>query len=99
MAGRSRAEWSKQRHAWAWALQQAAQECGKDSKMYKILGSVAWGRFDGEAQPQEPKDNIIFGAGYLQGARSVALAAGREFRLPGTIHLENIHSRLTREES
>ena len=96
MAGLSKREWSKRRHEWAWALQQVAQTCGKDSEMYKLLCSVAWGRYDGEAQPQELKDNIIFGAGYLQGVRSVALQAGRQFNIPGTVHLEDIHHAISK---
>lgn len=91
MAGRTRKEWQAERSAWTVALIKAARAAGEDSELYRILGSIAWGRFDGESQPGELKDNIIFGVGYLQGARDVALRAGRVFNLPGTVHLERIH--------
>ena len=85
-------DWQERRSAWARALYRAAEACGKDSKPYKILGTVAWGRYDGEAQPQEAKDNIVFGAGFLKGVRYAALGAGDELKLPGTEHLRGIHN-------
>lgn len=91
MAGRTREEWINERAAWELALMRAARAAGEESKLYQLLGSVAWGRYDGESTAGETKGNIIFGAGYLQGVRAVALQAGRMFNLPGTVHLERIY--------
>ena len=96
MRGLTKQHWQERRAAWAGALYRAAESCGKGSKLYKILGTVAWGRYEGESQPQETKDNIVFGAGFLAGVRYAALQAGDEFRLPGTEHLRGVYSDLRR---
>ena len=93
----NRDDWYKWRARWQWALQQAAREIGKDQPLYRILGSVAWGRFEGEPGATDNKDNVVFGAGFLQGVRYAAMNAGRELKLPGTRHLERIHDRLRQE--
>ena len=97
MSGLTKQHWQERRAAWALALYRAAESCGKGSKLYKILGTVVWGRYDGEPQPQETKDNIVFGAGFLEGVRYAALRAGDEFRLPGTEHLREIHNDLRQD--
>ena len=94
MSGRSKATWEAERLVWARALQQIARELGEDSDLYKILGTTAWGRYDGEPSVSELKDNIVFGCGYLQGVRYAAMNAGRTLGLEGTYELERIHGRI-----
>jgi hypothetical protein len=97
MGAISRADWETKRYAWRWAIAQAAEAIGKGKPLYNILGSAAWGRFDGEASPGEVKDNVVFGVGFLEGVRYAALHAGRELHLEGTVHLERIHDRMRLE--
>jgi hypothetical protein len=71
----SKDEWALRRDAWRRALQEIATECGKDSAVYKILDTMAWGRFDGEGHPGETRDDVAYGVGFLHGAR---LAVARD---------------------
>ena len=93
-----REHWEKRRTAWASALYQGGSK-EMAQPLRQILGSVAWGRYEGESQPDEVKDNIVFGCGYLEGVRYAALQAGRVFKLKGTAQLEGIHSRIRKEAS
>ncbi len=99
MAGKDKQAWNRSRMAWARALSGIAREQSQESDMYKMLGNVAWGRYDGEPQPDELKDNVVFGTGFLQGVRYAALQAGERFGVTGTNDLRNIHDRIRREES
>ncbi len=54
------------RSAWENALQRTANKIGRDTPLWRVLGTTAWGRFDGEAQVGELKDNILFGLGVLR---------------------------------
>ena len=90
-------QWIKRRNAWVSAMYLAAVAIGKDKPLYRILGSLAWGRFDGEQSPGEHLDHVAYGAGFLAGARFVALNAGREFNLDGTREMERIHDRIQAE--
>ena len=65
------------RDQWRRALEQIANEAGKGSPLYKILGTISWGRFDGEPSSCDTKDNALLGLGFLQGARYAALNAAR----------------------
>jgi len=94
MSGLSKEEYTRRRAAWAYALYDAAKAIGKGNPLYAILGSITWGRYDGEPAMNEVKDNIVFGLGFLEGARYAALNAGRVLRLKGTNHLEGIHDRV-----
>ena len=102
MSAIKREEYVRRRQAWAWALCDVAKAIKKDSPLqekdplYEILGSVAWGRYDGEPALGEVKENIVFGLGFLEGVRYAALNAGRALNLKGTRHLERIHD-LVRE--
>ncbi len=89
--------WLRSRWAWSVALLNIAQDAGKGSDLYEMLGNVAWGRYDGEPQPQETKDHVVFGAGFLQGVRYAALLAGERFKVAGTNDLRTIHDRIRRE--
>lgn len=51
-----------------------------DHPVVKILGSIAWGRFEKEGGPDETKDNVVEGLGYLQGVRTTAMRAARVLR-------------------
>jgi len=99
MAGKDKQAWDRSRMAWARALTGIAHDRGKDSDLYAMLGNVAWGRYDGEPQPGELKDNVVFGAGFLQGVRYAAMRAGERFKVAGTDDLRRIHDRIRREES
>lgn len=94
MSGLSKEEYTRRRAAWAYALHSAAEDIGQDSPLYEILGSVAWGRYDGEPAVSEVKENSVFGLGFLEGVRYAALNAGRALNLKGTDHLEHIHDRV-----
>ena len=84
----------KARQKWSYALANIAREQGKDSAMYKMLGSVAWGRYDHEPSPSETKDNILLGLGFLEGVRYAAMRASEQFDVPGWYDLQRIHDRL-----
>jgi len=96
MSAIKREEYAKRREAWAYALYDAAKAIGKGNPLYEILGSVAWGRYDGEPAMNEVKENIVFGLGFLEGVRYAALNAGRALNLKGTTHLERIHDRVSK---
>ena len=89
-----RADADNARRKWAYALSSIAREQGKDSALYKMLGSVAWGRYDHESSPNESKDNILLGLGFLEGVRYAAMRAGEQFDVPGWYDLQRIHDRL-----
>ena len=84
----------KRRMEWQYALSTVAHELGKDAPLYKILGSVAWGRYDGEPSGTDGKDAAVYGAGYLAGVRYAALQAARLYNLKGERELANIHERI-----
>ena len=84
----------QRRRQWALALEEIAREVGKDSQLYKILGTMAWSRYDGEPTAPDSKDNAIFGLGFLQGARYVALNVARLYDLEGEPSLAGIHERI-----
>ena len=94
MAGQDKSTWLARRSAWAYELEAIARKQGKGSDLYEMLGTVAWGRYDGEPQPDELKDNVVFGAGFLQGVRYAAMKAGAKFQVEGTNDLRNIHDRI-----
>ena len=89
-----RVEAEKARSQWSYALFQIAQTQGKDSPMYKMLGSVAWGRYEYEPCPQETKENILLGLGFLQGVHYAAMQASKQFNVPGLYDLQRIHDKL-----
>lgn len=86
--------WEERRSAWQNALMEIARGLSQQSTLLNMLGSVAWGRYDGEPQPSELKDNVIFGVGFLQGVRYASMRAGRELNLQGARELETIHDRI-----
>ena len=90
----------RERAAWARALQQIAAEHGEKSPVYKLLGTIAWGRYDGEPCPSDDKDNVATGLAFLQGVRYAAINA---CELMGLHKAEQdfrcIHDRMRRNES
>lgn len=87
----------ERRRKWARALEQIALMFGKNAPIYEILGTVAWGRYEGEPNTTDTKDNALLGLGFLQGVRYAALNAARLYKLQGERDLANIHERLGRE--
>ena len=102
MGGSSPLQWNnsvlkerafRERNQWRLALERIAQEVGKEAPLYRILGSVAWGRFEGEPTATDSKDNAVFGLGFLRGVRHAALEAARLYNLKGERSLANIHEK------
>ena len=89
-----RDDWQERRQAWQSAMVEAARGLDKDSLLKRAMGSVAWGRYNGEPSAGEVKDNIVFGCGYLQGIRDTLLQVGHELNLQGTREFEGIHDRV-----
>lgn len=92
------AEAKQQRHLWALALEQIASEVGEKSPLYKAMGSVAWGRYDGEPCPSDSKENALRGLYYLMGVRDALLRAAEIQRWDGLESLRSIHDRIHRME-
>lgn len=73
------------RAAWLGELQAVAAELGYvpnmvgdcDHPIVQILGGTAWGRHPEEGGPDETKDNVLIGLGYLKGIRDAAMRAAR----------------------
>lgn len=80
-----------QRTAWANAMQRVAQEAGAGSPLYRAMGPLAWGRYDGEPNMKDTKDNVVKGLAYIQGKRDALLEAGRVTGAWPTSSLERIH--------
>ncbi len=89
-----RADYEKRRQAWRGALREIADKHGKTSWAYRVLGSLAWGRFEGETKPDEHKDDIAYGYGYLQGYRAACLRAAELARDPSEADFRLIHQHL-----
>lgn len=80
------------------ALCRVADEAGKDSQLYKLLGTVAWGRYTGEPCLADSKDNALIGYGFLRGVRYAAMNAADLFKLAGVSKLRSIHDQMTKGE-
>lgn len=91
---KSRASWATDRTEMARALEQIARESGKGSTLYKCMGSMAWGRYEGEPCATDSKDNTVFGCGYLNGTRDALLRVARVLGWPEATLLEEIHRRM-----
>ena len=78
-----RKEAEARRTQWASALSQIASETGKASPLTDILGTVAWGRYNGEPSATDSKDNALIGYGFLMGVRYAAMRAAERFKLDG----------------
>lgn len=86
-----RAEWDSRRRAWASAMQGVASKLGEHSPLYKAMGSLAWGRYQGEPSATDNKDMAVFGCAYVQGKRDALLAVARMLGWDGARELEGIH--------
>ena len=84
-------DWKIRRGAWARCMQDVANSFGITSPLYRVMGSIAWGRFKGEACVADSLQNAIFGTAYLEGYRDALLAVGRETGAFDTKGLECIH--------
>ena len=95
----TKAEAQARRTRWERALQEIAQEVGANSVVYKTLGSVAWGRYEGEGRAHgDDKENVMFGLGFLQGVRYAAMNAAAAQNLRGEDALRRIHDRIAEYE-
>ncbi len=54
-----------------------ANPAGDNHPVLQILGGTAWGRHPEEGGPDETKDNVLLGLGYLKGIRDAAMRAAR----------------------
>jgi hypothetical protein len=63
-------------HRWRWVV----TEVGPSSPLLPMIGSLAWGRYEHETQPDESLTDIVCGVGYLEGMRTVALLACRALK-------------------
>lgn len=90
-----RAEVERRRRAWQRAMQQVADALGKDDPAVKGMGSVAWGRYEGEPTVTDNLVNAAVGWGYLQGVRDALLHTARDQRWHNAEReLARIHDRM-----
>jgi hypothetical protein len=82
------------RRRWTWALQAIASSYPKGSREYRLFGSLAWGRSDADPRPDERKEDVFFGHGYLEGFRAAALLHAEVLKLPTEDALRSIHRRM-----
>lgn len=82
------------RAAWDSALNSIARELGKDHWITKGMGTVAWGRYDGEPTPTDSVGNVAMGWGFLRGVRYALLQVARDQSLPDERVLATIHKRM-----
>jgi len=90
----------KRRRAWQRTMHALARELGEDHWITQGMGSVAWGRYDGECEPDESVSHVAMGWGFLQGVRYALLQVARE---PGCRRkdehvLARIHDRMRNKE-
>ncbi len=85
-----KAQAEAERAAWAGALQDAAKQLGyvassgfgtgpKQPKAVQVLGSIAWGRYEGEPGAVDSKDRAVEAVGYLRGVWDTAMRAARAY--------------------
>ncbi len=77
------------RDAWRFALQSVAAKLGykptyigandNTRPILSAMGSLAWGRSEADPRPDETKDDVVEGLGYLKGYRDAMLRAARAF--------------------
>lgn len=82
------------RSAWARAIEEVAREVGKESPVYRALGSAAWGRYEHEPQRNDSKDGALLGLGYLEGLRYGVMLAARANNWEGERALANVPTRV-----
>lgn len=73
---------------WQRAFTEIAQDAGKDSMLYKALGSAAWGRSDHEG---DGKDAALLKLGWYEGLRYGLLTHFRAEKHDGFYALERIY--------
>lgn len=81
--------WDARRRAWAIVMSRIGKSLPEGSPVRKGMGTLAWGRYDGEPAAVDHKDNVCFGAGFLQGVRYALLMTARHQGWDGEIALEN----------
>lgn len=96
MGNQRKEDLDRLRRQWARALESIAREVGSNSDVYKIMGTVAWGRYDGEpAASGDGLTHIAMGYGFLMGVRYATLNAARHFDLNGEKQLARIYDRFS----
>ena len=75
------------------AMAEIAREHGKDSWLYKAMGTAAWGRHDHEGPS---KDAMLLALGWYEGLRYGLLHVARDLNLRGERDLAGIHDRFER---
>jgi len=86
------------RYAMRIVMEDIARGVGKDARLYKLMGSVAWGRYQYEGGGADSSATAHLGIGYLEGMRDTLLRVVREFGLPGERDLADFWSRVSAEE-
>lgn len=94
MSGIRKDELDKRRRQWAGAMYALARELGEEHWITKGMGSLAWGRYDGEPTPNDPVSNVAMGWGFLQGVRYALLQVARGESREGERELSRIHERM-----
>lgn len=87
----------RRRTAWANAMFTISRDLGPHHWITKGMGSIAWGRYDGEPTPTDSVVNVAMGWGFLQGVRYALLQVARDQNLSDEASLARIHQR-TREQ-
>lgn len=95
----AKADSTQMRRDWQQAMQAIARELetkySKETPLYKLMGGLAWGRYDYEPRTYgDNADHINRGVGYLMGVRDAALHVGRAMQLPGWELFADIYTRL-----
>lgn len=93
LRGMKRAEFEQQRRDWWRALYEIAR-IHKGKPVETLLGSLAWGRSQADASPDERVTDVAYGVGYLHGYRDAALKAAGMMKLDGEDDLRRIHARI-----
>lgn len=76
-----------------------ATRYGKDTPLYKLMGSLAWGRHEHEQGPRPwHKDTDLMAIGYCEGVRAACMKAGQLFGYPGTVLFEELPSQIRASE-
>ena len=95
----TRKEWELRRMRYEHAMKQIAREAGKEAKITKAMGSVAWGRYPHESSPGQTAYGVAQGLGYIEGVRDAIMRVGQMEGWPGTHLLERIYDRINKEDA
>lgn len=99
MSHHTRAEAERERTRWARALCEIAKKYGRESTIGRMLGSLAWGRHEGEPKPDEKVHDVVWGCGYLRGYSDAMLRACEIFRVDGENDVRIVWQRVNELEA